>query len=166
MKPNLPPTEYIDKELVPIDHLETEDAILEMLHNQKQAISAIKKAVNEIKKVIDLTYKHLCKSKTGRLIYVGAGTSGRIAIQDGVELHPTFSWPQERLEYVIAGGKDALLKSIENAEDNIESSILEVKKLNISDKDVIIALAASGNTPFTCNFIKEARKKKCFNNWY
>ena len=160
MKLNLPPTEIIEIEKIKIDHLEMSDAILKMLQNQQKAFSAIKKVINEIGKVVEITYEHLCKSKNGRLVYVGAGTSGRIAVQDGAELNPTFSWPYNRLAFVIAGGKEALLKSVENAEDDVEGSNLSIKKLNINDKDVIIALAASGNTPFTCNFVKKAKEKK------
>src|SRR5215471_16163508 len=59
----------------------------------------------------------------GRLVYVGAGTSGRLAVQDGAELIPTFSWPQDRLLLLIAGGKDALLRSIEGAEDSVDQGI-------------------------------------------
>ena len=66
---------------------------------------------------INKIYKHLVANPNSRLIYVGAGTSARIGVQDGVELFPTFNWPKKRLEFIIAGGKDALLNSIENAED-------------------------------------------------
>jgi len=92
------------------------------------------------------------------LIYAGAGTSGRIGVQDGVELLPTFSWPQKRLDYIIAGGKKAILKSIENAEDDTHQAIDMVLKKSVSSQDVVIALAASGNTPFTCKILEEANK--------
>jgi N-acetylmuramic acid 6-phosphate etherase len=98
--------------------------------------------------------------KKGRLIYVGAGTSGRIGIQDGVELFPTFNWPKNRLDYVIAGGNSAILTAVENAEDNIilAKDIVIEKKIN--SQDVVIGLAASGNTPFTCKVMEEANDKK------
>jgi N-acetylmuramic acid 6-phosphate etherase len=64
----------------------------------------------------------------GRLVYVGAGTSGRLAVQDGAELIPTFSWPQDRLLLLIAGGKDALLRSVEGAEDSVDEAIRLVQR--------------------------------------
>ena len=160
MKLNLPPTEIIENEKTKIDHLEMSDAILKMLQNQQKAFSAIKKVINEIGKVVEITYDHLCKSKNGRLVYVGAGTSGRIAVQDGAELFPTFSWPKARLDYIIAGGDKALTNSIENAEDDLISADREILKKNINSQDVIIGLAASGNTPFTCRVIEGSSKKQ------
>ena len=95
----------------------------------------------------------------GRLVYVGAGTSGRLAVQDGAELIPTFSWPQDRLLLLIAGGKDALLRSVEGAEDAVEQAIRLVQQHEIGVNDVLIAVAASGTTPFTLSCLKEARRR-------
>ena len=93
----------------------------------------------------------------GRLIYAGAGTSGRIGVQDGVELFPTFNWPKNRLDYIIAGGSRAIVNAIENAEDDeITANNAVIEKL-ISSKDVVIGLAASGNTPFTCKVMEKAK---------
>src|SRR5262247_3987686 len=85
----------------------------------------------------------------GRLVYVGAGTSGRLAVQDGAELIPTFSWPQDRLLLLMAGGKDALLRSVEGAEDEIDHAARLVRQNRVTVSDVVIAVAASGTTPFT-----------------
>ena len=85
----------------------------------------------------------------GRLIYVGAGTSGRLAVQDGAELIPTFGWPQDRLLLLIAGGRDALLQTIEGAEDEVDQAVHLIGRHQISAEDVLIAVAASGTTPFT-----------------
>ena len=76
-------------------------------------------------------------------------------IQDGVGLS-TFGWPKSRLDFIIAGGKDAILNSIENAEDNTMNALKLVKSKSINSNDVVIALAASGNTPFTCKVLEEA----------
>jgi N-acetylmuramic acid 6-phosphate etherase len=95
----------------------------------------------------------------GRLVYVGAGTSGRLAVQDGAELIPTFNWPQDRLLLLIAGGKDALLRSVEGAEDEVEQAIRLVQQHEIGVTDVLIAVAASGTTPFTLSCLKEARRR-------
>jgi N-acetylmuramic acid 6-phosphate etherase len=95
----------------------------------------------------------------GRLVYVGAGTSGRLAVQDGAELIPTFSWPQDRLLLLMAGGKDALLRSVEGAEDAVDQAVRLVQQHEIGVNDVLIAVAASGTTPFTLSCLKEARRR-------
>src|SRR6202047_3371729 len=95
----------------------------------------------------------------GRLVYAGAGTSGRLAVQDGAELMPTFSWPQERLLLCIAGGHEALMQSVEGAEDEIEHAVNLVRDAGLAEKDVLIAVAASGTTPFTLACLREAKDR-------
>jgi N-acetylmuramic acid 6-phosphate etherase len=92
----------------------------------------------------------------GRLVYAGAGTSGRLAVQDGAELMPTFSWPPERLVLLMAGGRDALLRAVEGAEDDADDAAALVRRHRIDDKDALIAVAASGTTPFTVACLREA----------
>ena len=92
----------------------------------------------------------------GRLVYAGAGTSGRLAAQDGAELMPTFGWPAERLVLLMAGGRDALLRAVEGAEDEAESAAALIRQHAIGDNDVLIAVAASGTTPFTAACLREA----------
>jgi N-acetylmuramic acid 6-phosphate etherase len=92
----------------------------------------------------------------GRLVYAGAGTSGRLAVQDGAELMPTFGWPTERLVLLMAGGRDALVGAVEGAEDQAEEAASLVRRHRIDDKDVLIAVAASGTTPFTAGCLREA----------
>jgi len=95
----------------------------------------------------------------GRLVYVGAGTSGRLAVQDGAELVPTFSWPQERLLLLIAGGRNALLRSVEGAEDAVDQAARLTQQHEIGPADVVIAVAASGTTPFTLSCLTEAKRR-------
>ena len=92
----------------------------------------------------------------GRLVYAGAGTSGRLAVQDGAELMPTFSWPAERLILLMAGGDDALVRAVEGAEDAAEEAAAQVRRHRIGDGDVLIAVTASGTTPFTLGCLREA----------
>jgi N-acetylmuramic acid 6-phosphate etherase len=92
----------------------------------------------------------------GRLVYAGAGTSGRLAAQDGAELLPTFSWPADRVVLLIAGGKDALLRAVEGAEDAAEEAAALIRQHRIGGQDVVIAVAASGTTPFTAACLREA----------
>lgn len=159
MTQKLPKTEQLYKKSIPIDHLNVLEGILLMANEQKKAAHEVKKASKIIEIAIDQIHKHLVSSETSRLIYVGAGTSGRIGVQDGVELFPTFNWPRERLNFIVAGGVKAILESIENAEDSIYSALKSVKSKSINSEDVVICLAASGNTPFTCKVIEEAYKK-------
>ncbi len=95
----------------------------------------------------------------GRLVYAGAGTSGRLAVQDGAELMPTFSWPEQRLVLLMAGGKEALLRSVEGAEDEASRAERLVREHVIDGKDALIAVAASGTTPFTLACLREAKRR-------
>ena len=95
----------------------------------------------------------------GRLVYAGAGTSGRLAVQDGAELMPTFNWPEDRLVLLIAGGKEALLRSVEGAEDEIGRAERLVHEYVIDGKDVLVGVAASGTTPFTVACLREAKRR-------
>ncbi|MFZ1882431.1 MAG: N-acetylmuramic acid 6-phosphate etherase [Rhodoplanes sp.] len=95
----------------------------------------------------------------GRLVYAGAGTSGRLAVQDGAELMPTFSWPEERLLLLMAGGNEALLRSVEGAEDEVSRAQHLVREHVIDNKDALIAVAASGTTPFTLACLREAKRR-------
>jgi N-acetylmuramic acid 6-phosphate etherase len=94
----------------------------------------------------------------GRLVYAGAGTSGRLAVQDGAELLPTFGWPADRLLVLLAGGPDALLRAVEGAEDDAEYAARLVREHQLGEQDVLIAVAASGTTPFTVTVLREARR--------
>jgi N-acetylmuramic acid 6-phosphate etherase len=95
----------------------------------------------------------------GRLIYAGAGTSGRLAVQDGAELMPTFSWPEDRLVLLMAGGREALLRAVEGAEDEASQARDLVRRHVIDRNDVLIAVAASGTTPFTLGCLREAKAR-------
>ena len=95
----------------------------------------------------------------GRLVYIGAGTSGRLAVQDGAELIPTFGWPEDRLLLLIAGGQDALLRSVEGVEDDVGHAAQQIECHNIGADDVLVAVAASGTTPFTLTCLREGRRR-------
>ena len=153
-------TELLYQKSKPIDQLSLIDGINLIVNEQKNAAIDVKRAAKSIECAINKVVDHLTLYKKGRLIYVGAGTSGRIGLQDGVELFPTFNWPKNRLDYIIAGGNSAILTAVENAEDNIilAKDIVIEKKIN--SQDVVIGIAASGNTPFTCKVMEEANDKK------
>ena len=152
-------TELLYKKSKPIDHLSVGKGIALMVKEQKDAAMAVKNVTDSLELAINQIYERLMLHNKGRLIYAGAGTSGRIGVQDGVELLPTFNWPDKRLDYIIAGGNEAILKAVENAEDDVLAAEEVISKKFINSKDVVIGLAASGNTPFTCKVLEEADKK-------
>jgi len=142
-----------------IDKLSNILALKLMLESHASTISILKKELVSLEKIIPKMLNKLKKTKKSRLVYVGAGTSGRIAVQDAVELYPTFGWPLSRIAFIIAGGMKALTKSVEGSEDNCISSKAMIAKNKICKHDVVIGIAASGNTPFTVDCILEAKKK-------
>ena len=156
MKNKLSPTEKLSNNSKFIDKVSTKEAIELMVSSNIDVMEAINNVKNDIEKIILKIYEKLLKSNKGRLLYVGAGTSGRIGVQDGVELYPTFGWPKNRIGFLIAGGIKALTTSVENAEDDIRTA-KNVRSFDINEHDVVIGLAASGDTPFTNEILKEAR---------
>jgi N-acetylmuramic acid 6-phosphate etherase len=123
-------------------------------------VAAVRAAFVEIERA-GLGIEQRLKGK-GRLIYAGAGTSGRLAVQDGAELMPTFSWPRERLLLLIAGGDEAMVRAVEGAEDEIGRAADLVRRHQISANDALIAVAASGTTPFTLSCLREAKRRGAF----
>ena len=119
----------------------------------------MKRSIKSIEYAIEAIYEHLTSNSKGRLIYAGAGTSARIGVQDGVELFPTFNWPKQRLDFIIAGGINALLNAIENAEDDTYLAEKIVEDKMIFHEDVVIGLAASGNTRLHVKYWKKLKIK-------
>ena len=159
MSKNIPKTELLYQKSKPIDHLSFSDGLSLMIKEQKNAALEVKRSRKSIEYAIEAIYKHLTLNSKGRLIYVGAGTSARIGVQDGVELFPTFNWPKERLDFIIAGGINALINAVENAEDDTNSAEKIAEDKFISHEDVVIGVAASGNTPFTCRVLEKAKNQ-------
>jgi N-acetylmuramic acid 6-phosphate etherase len=133
------------------------DILEAMIEGQFAAVAAVRAARPAVEEAALAIEPRLRDG--GRLAYAGAGTSGRLAVQDGAELMPTFSWPQERLLLLIAGGRDALVQSVEGAEDGSEEAIRLVRRYEMETRDVLIAVAASGTTPFTLACLREAKQR-------
>lgn len=153
-------TEDRDPRFADIDRWPTGDAVMAMLDGQIAALTAIRAAVPAIAAAAEAAAERLRnggQSGGGRLVYAGAGTSGRVAVQDGVELGPTFGWPADRLAYLIAGGMAALAHSAEGAEDDAAAARMAVAAEAVGPGDVVIGVAASGRTPFTLAVIDSAR---------
>lgn len=149
-------TEDVNPRFSDLDLWSTQDAVEAMYEGQLAAIAATRKALPQISAAADAAAAQLGTS--GRLIYTGAGTSGRLAVLDGVELGPTFGWPAERLLYCLAGGEKALVRSVEGAEDNQQDGKEQVADLKVGASDVVIGVAASGRTPFTVATLQEANR--------
>jgi N-acetylmuramic acid 6-phosphate etherase len=153
-------TERVSPRYSDIDLWEPGDILDALIESQMAAVAAVRPALPAIERAAEAMQARL--SGDGRLIYVGAGTSGRLAVQDGAELIPTFNWPQDRLLLLMAGGKEALLQSVEGAEDEIDQAARLVRQHRIGAADVVIAVAASGTTPFTVSCMREAKRRGAF----
>ena len=151
------PTESIDPELKDLDLKTNADILDVLLDSQQRAVDAVRRARDALDDAIVAATARL-QSGLGRLILVGAGASGRLAVQDGAEMWPTYGWPHERLILCMAGGKDALLASIEGVEDDAEAAVADVAAASVGPQDVVIALAASGQSPWTCAWLEASRE--------
>lgn len=140
-----------------IDLWSPSDILEAMTEGQFAAVAAVHAARPAIERAALAIESRL--KDGGRLVYAGAGTSGRLAVQDGAELTPTFSWPQERLLLLIAGGEEALTQAVEGAEDETEEASALVRHHRLDERDVLIAVAASGSTPFTLSCLREAGRR-------
>lgn len=139
-----------------LDALSERDAMQVMAEDQRLAVAAVETALDAITSAAMAAYERLSATGTGRLFYAGAGTSIRIGVQDGVELTPTFDWPDDRTGFLIAGGAEALMRSVENAEDDAAAAFQDVHAHGLNRDDVLIGIAASGATPYTCAAVTSA----------
>ncbi len=145
-------TEHISPRFIDLDSWSTGEMTAAMHDGQLAACAAVKPALPAINAAVDDAAAAL--KRGGRLVYVGAGTSGRIAIQDGAELRPTYDWPSERLVFVMAGGLQAVVSSVEGAEDDEARGAEAMTQAEVRRDDVVIAVAASGTTPFTVGALR------------
>ena len=135
------------------------EAIAElMLSEEARAVKAAQARAPEIGRAAQLCAERLAAG--GRLVYVGAGTSGRLGTLDAVECVPTFGVPPSRLVPIIAGGPAALTKSIEGAEDNVRDAEQRMRRVAVGPTDVVIGVAASGVTPFVRAALEYARFRR------
>jgi len=140
-----------------IDLWQADEIVDAMIEAQFDAVAAARAAREALQQAAIAMEARL--RFRGRLVYAGAGTSGRLAVQDGAELMPTFSWPEERLVLLMAGGREALLRAVEGAEDEADQARCLVRRHVIDRHDVVIAVAASGTTPFTLACLREAKAR-------
>jgi N-acetylmuramic acid 6-phosphate etherase len=148
-------TELIDPRFRDLDLWPTRDAVAAMLDGQLAAAAAVQSQTGAIAAAAEAA-AHRLRDPAGRLVYAGAGTSGRLAVLDGVELGPTFDWPEERTIFALAGGDAALLTSVEGAEDDEQAGAAAITRPGVGPRDVVIGVAASGRTPFTVAALRVA----------
>ncbi|WP_027407989.1 N-acetylmuramic acid 6-phosphate etherase [Anoxybacteroides tepidamans] len=148
-------TEKRNPNTMDIDTLSSLDIVKKINEEDKVVPQAVEAALPAIADVVDRIVAAF--NNGGRLIYVGAGTSGRLGVLDASECPPTYGASSEQVIGVIAGGEKALQYAMEGAEDNIELAIEDMKKINVNKKDVVVGIAASGRTPYTLAAMKYAK---------
>ena len=131
--------------------------ILELINDEDKLIA---EAVNKEIANIELAVNYVVESlrEGGRLIYAGAGTSGRLGILDATEIPPTFSADPNMVQGIIAGGKDALVRSIEGAEDYPDNGKMDIMEKNVTEKDVVFGIATSGRTPYVLGALEKSKE--------
>ena len=131
--------------------------ILENINKEDKTVpNAVEKAIPQLEKLAAATAEKM--KAGGRLFYIGAGTSGRLGVVDASECPPTFGVPFDWVVGIIAGGDSAIRKAVENAEDDAEQAWKDLEKYNISPKDVLVGIAASGSTPYVIGGLKKANE--------
>jgi N-acetylmuramic acid 6-phosphate etherase len=147
-------TELISPRYVELDSWPTSEIIAAMFEGQLAAAASVRGALGAIAAAVEEAVPAL--QQGGRIVYAGSGTSGRIGVQDGAELPPTYGWPADRLVFALAGGLETLVRSAEQAEDNEAAGAQAMKDAKIGANDVVIGVAASGTTPFTIGALRAA----------
>lgn len=148
-------TEQRNPETMDIDSVSTVE-IIEKINNEDNKVAAIVRGQRHaIAALVDACAPRLIAG--GRLIYIGAGTSGRLGILDATECLPTFGVSPELIQGVMAGGVEAIFKAKEGAEDSVELAVADLKALNLNERDTVVGLAASGRTPYVIGGLDYAR---------
>ncbi|GAA0816199.1 N-acetylmuramic acid 6-phosphate etherase [Clostridium tertium] len=152
-------TETRNKNTMNLDRMTSIEIAITMNKEDENVIKSIRDTLPKISEVIDMCAKAL--KGGGRIIYMGAGTSGRLGLLDAVECPPTFGVPSDLVVGLIAGGESAFIKAVEGAEDSKTLGVDDLKNINLTNKDVVIGLAASGRTPYVIHGLKYAREIGC-----
>ena len=154
LKTETPDPRHADLDLYP-----TAQLVAVLVDDQVNAVDAVKAAAVAIARAVDAALPRM--EAGGRLIYAGAGTSGRLGVLDSVELYPTFSWPHERAVALLAGGADAMFVAVEGAEDDLPMGAADLREVHPGPNDVVLLLAASGATPYVLGALRAAKAAGC-----
>jgi N-acetylmuramic acid 6-phosphate etherase len=150
------PTEAINPATLAIDKLAPADIVELMLNEERKTLAAVHREKDRISVGIDIITQVLRKG--GRIVFVGAGTSGRLGVLEAAEMPPTFGTSYEMVQAIMAGGKNSVLRAKEGAEDNYEEGARSINRLLPTKKDVVIGVSASGMTPFVRGALTRARR--------
>ncbi len=149
-------TESRNQNTLDIDKVSTIEMLTKINEEDKKVAIAVEKEIAQIANAIDATVERM--QSGGRLIYIGAGTSGRLGILDASECPPTYGVSEELVQGVIAGGHEAIFRAQEGAEDSKELAVADLKERNLNENDVVVGIAASGRTPYVIGALEYANE--------
>lgn len=152
-------TEQINPATENIDLASTREILNLINQEDKKVPNAVEREIPFIEQAVDIIYEIL--KQNGRLIYIGAGTSGRLGVIDASECPPTFGTSPETVQAIIAGGNQAMFAAQEGAEDNEQQAVIDLNKKNLASIDVVCGIAASGRTPYVKSAINYAHSIGC-----
>jgi N-acetylmuramic acid 6-phosphate etherase len=150
-------TERRNNQTEELDTMSIQDILRIMNEEDKKVPEAIQKELENVERAVSLVVESF--KSGGRLLYVGAGTSGRLGVLDAVECPPTFGTDPSLVKGVMAGGESAFIKAVEAAEDREDLGAEDMKLLNITSNDTVIGIAASGRTPYVIGALRYARER-------
>lgn len=153
-------TEDFDSRFAGLDQWSDADFLMALWEGQMRAVASVGPVLGDLAAAADGIARRL--GGGGRLVYVGAGTSGTVAWQDAKELGGTFGWPEDHTIVMLAGGLQSAPNEFNGAEDDTELAAREISQHNITDKDAIIGIAASGSTPYTMRALELSRERGAF----
>ena len=157
---SLPITEQENPRSQNLSSQSTREIVALMNAEDATVAAAVQLVLDDVAKAVDETAARL--SNGGRLFYIGTGTSGRLGVLDASECPPTFGVPPELVQGVIAGGYDACYRAVEASEDDVNAGRTDLQQRNLTDKDVVVGIAASGKTPYTVGAVSYARSLGAF----
>src|SRR5579859_1602914 len=140
-----------------IDRMSSVEIVRLMNREDRKVAAAVEREIPAIARAVDAIVRSLRGG--GRLIYVGAGSSGRLAILDAAECQPTFGISRETVQALIAGGRRAITSAVEGAEDSVKNAVKDLRRAKLSKKDVVVGVAASATTPYVVGAVRYAKKK-------
>lgn len=149
-------TEMRNPDTVNIEKMSTYDIISIINRENENAVKAVEKALPDIEKACDAVASVI--QNGGKVYYIGSGTSGRLAVSDASECPPTFGVPYDLFNGIIAGGKESMFRASENAEDNKEAAVDDLKSYGFSRKDILIGISASGSASYVLSAIEYAKE--------
>lgn len=152
-------TEQRNNKTLDLDIMSISEALHTMNEEDAKVPEAIKREIPQIEKAVEAVITAF--NKGGRLIYIGAGTSGRLGVLDAVECPPTFGTPPEKVVGLIAGGENAFMKAVEGAEDSLTMGVEDLKAIGLTADDIVVGIAASGRTPYVIAALEYAKGMGC-----